>query len=167
MPTDADIAWAAGLFEGEGCWRLSASRKDGRISGGRRYVYAQLASTDEDVVQRFRAIVGVGSIYFRKAQRSGHKNLWTWMISDRDGFEHVAELFRPWLGERRLERLNEVLAAGHKVHECRCDFCGRKYLPQRLSGYYDRPFYCSPKCRGRDRTFVRVSLGDLEGRTHG
>lgn len=43
------IAWAAGLFEGEGC--SSWNNRNKRIS-------LQLATTDEDVVLRFKRAIG-------------------------------------------------------------------------------------------------------------
>src|SRR5689334_3983660 len=50
MPLDKEgLAWAAGLFEGEGCFHF-ASRAN-------RVIVASLTTTDEDVVRRFHAIV--------------------------------------------------------------------------------------------------------------
>jgi hypothetical protein len=54
--TDRDIAWAAGLFEGEGCLSFSTVR-------GERYPQAMLKTTDRDVLARFHRIVVVGAIY--------------------------------------------------------------------------------------------------------
>lgn len=47
-----EIAWAAGLFEGEGCMTRSGSQK-----------VMRLVSTDEDTVRRFWEIVAVGKVY--------------------------------------------------------------------------------------------------------
>ena len=53
MPTPAEeIAWAAGLFEGEGCMT---------VSGGRPFM--RLNSTDEDTPRRFWEVVAAGKVY--------------------------------------------------------------------------------------------------------
>ena len=58
MTTETEIAWAAGLFEGEG--------SIGFRGGSRGYVYAylnlQLRSTDQDVVYRFHQIISEGNV---------------------------------------------------------------------------------------------------------
>ncbi len=156
MISDADIAWAAGLFEGEGTFDLGRVSKD-RHTGDRVYARASLGTTDEDVLLRFQAIVGVGSVNkARQMMRSG-KKMWYWKAATRDDVEHVAELFRPWLGTRRLARMTEVLSTGHKIMECKCDHCYRKFTPQRLHRL-NLPFYCSTRCRDKDRQFVRATL---------
>ncbi len=53
-------AWAAGLFEGEGCIYLKKHNRPGRGTHDRRLY---VTSTDLDVLQRFRSIVACGAIY--------------------------------------------------------------------------------------------------------
>jgi hypothetical protein len=57
MASAEEIAWAAGLFEGEGC--ISYIRPWGREPD----IQAALAMTDEDVVRRFDEIVDRGRVY--------------------------------------------------------------------------------------------------------
>jgi hypothetical protein len=155
MSLDTDIAWAAGLFEGEGCFDLSKAGGD-RHTADRVYARLSLGSTDEDVVQRYQAIVGVGRIYQDKKLTRGGKRFWHWMAAKRSDVEHVAELFRPYLGARRLARMDEMLATGHKVPECKCDYCQRSFTPERMHRL-DLPFYCSAQCRDKDRPNVRAT----------
>lgn len=103
-PTDAEIAWAAGIFEGEGCF--STVGKVGMY--GRRNLRATLMMGDEDVVRRFAAIVGVGKVYDRKQGRP-NRPLTVWHCGKRAEFRRLAEMLRPWLGERRTARLDELL----------------------------------------------------------
>jgi len=84
-----DVAWAAGLFEGEGHFG-----KKGQAS---------LASIDEDVVRRFHKIVGVGTVIEGRT-RVG-RPFWNWRVSSRDGTLGVGELFEPFLSERRRAQL--------------------------------------------------------------
>lgn len=66
-----ELAWAAGLFEGEGsCF---ARKKD----SGHHYIELSLASTDEDVLRRFHDAVGVGTVHGPR-KLPGRKPIWTW-----------------------------------------------------------------------------------------
>lgn len=100
MPTDLELGWAAGLFEGEGCLTISS----GTIPR------AKLRSTDEEVVRQFHRIVGFGRVreepYFLK---NGHKMQWEWYALKREVPDVIALLY-PLLGERRRARADELLA---------------------------------------------------------
>src|SRR4051812_10898075 len=90
-PTEAEIAWAAGLFEGEGCLRVNDTY-------GAKRPRAELVSTDEDVVRRFHAIVGVGNVHGPYPSRNperGHKPKTVWACAARADFAHVAALLEP------------------------------------------------------------------------
>ena len=58
MAIDPDVAWAAGLFEGEGYFSIAKKKQD---------VCMGLAMVDQDVVARFATIVEVG--YFRQRKK--------------------------------------------------------------------------------------------------
>ena len=98
MSRDTDIAWAAGLFEGEGTWGYQPN-----------CVRAELSMVDADTVARFHAIVGVGRIEPRPHRVAHWQPQVQWRVTDRAGVEHVLALFRPWLSPRRLARGEEVL----------------------------------------------------------
>jgi hypothetical protein len=83
------IAWAAGLFEGEGCITMS----DG-------YVVLQLEMTDEDIMRRFDEIVGYGRVYGPYSYSNRRKPYWMW-VARGDAAFGILELLAPWLGERR------------------------------------------------------------------
>lgn len=102
-------AWAAGLFEGEGCISDDELR---------------LKMTDEDVVRRFAAVVGLGTIYppYRSRQPN-RRPAWVWVSGRRHDVEVILARFLPYLGVRRATRAREALAAlaarDHKVHGLR------------------------------------------------
>ena len=102
-PYESDIAWAAGLFEGEGCWTIRRHK----YNGYGPYPGAQLHMTDLDVVERFRDIMGVGNIYTRKNQ--GKKDSHVWNVQGMDKTGIVANKIGPYMGKRRLARMREVL----------------------------------------------------------
>jgi hypothetical protein len=98
------VAWAAGLFEGEGSMYPYRDSKNKE----RQYPRLDLASTDEDVVRDFARIVDGRSVY-GPIQRGNKKPFWRWQATGKPA-EEVLALFAPYLGERRTARMNEVLA---------------------------------------------------------
>lgn len=95
-------AWAAGLFEGEGCFTQKSNR------------YAtpsmSMSMTDRDVVERFHRVVGVGSVSGPHTESKPHyKPYWLWRLYGRDAVEALGNRFLPWLGDRRSMRFMEVL----------------------------------------------------------
>lgn len=103
MTRKEELAWAAGFFEGEGCFFLHKQR-NGRIRRGT----ATLSNTDFDVLKRFHTIIGVGKIYKVNMKNSKYKQAWQWRLSAREQFDYFASLVEPYLGKRRLEKLNEI-----------------------------------------------------------
>lgn len=100
-----EIAWAAGLFEGEGSVYPYRSRKA-------HYPRVDLASTDEDVVRRFARVVDSGSSVYGPIQSKRYpkgKPFWRWQATGTRAVRVMA-LLAPYLGERRSARLTEVLA---------------------------------------------------------
>lgn len=99
---EIEVAWAAGLFEGEGSF--STSLRNGKVATFR----ASLAMRDEDVVRRFHAVVGVGHVRFDKS------GLWQWAAGSRSDVLHVAELLLPFLGQRRLTQIHAAIEQSTK-----------------------------------------------------
>lgn len=97
-----DIAWAAGLFEGEGSIQLWQDTKSERS-----YPRLELSSTDQDVVLRFAGILG-GAIY-GPIERENRKPFWRWTATGERARSALAVL-APQLGARRTARMDDVLA---------------------------------------------------------
>jgi hypothetical protein len=100
MPSvEEQLAWAAGLFEGEGWFTLSNS-----------YPVAAIRSTDMDVILRFRDIMGHGNV--REVNKGpGKKKQWHWQTSGYERVGRFGELIGPWLGERRRKQFERVMKA--------------------------------------------------------
>jgi hypothetical protein len=101
--TIAEVAWAAGFFEGEGCVTLSETRPMLRVNG-----------TDPETVHFFERVVGVGKVYGPyqpKPDRHGtiRKPFWVWVAYGAAARRAITVL-APWLSQRRLERIREVYA---------------------------------------------------------
>lgn len=94
----SDFAWAAGLFEGEGCIT---------ISGGAPRL--KLNSTDQDVVERFYGIVGLGQVREERTYARGWKRQWEWYTGAGESVSSVLELLMPYFGARRYGRAKEIV----------------------------------------------------------
>lgn len=110
--TDVEIAWAAGLFEGEGCISASVRKEDEWV----RFVAVSLTMVDEDVVLKFARIVGYGSVIKYPGAQEGRKERYVWQTNKASEVRRIFMMFAPHLGQRRLMRGIELLKA---YDECR------------------------------------------------
>ena len=88
MTTD-QIAWLAGILEGEG------SFVSGKAAG------ITVTMTDLDVSQRLQQVTGVGRIHPTTKRQEHHKDAWIWAVRRRTHIRQIIEQVQPWLGERR------------------------------------------------------------------
>jgi hypothetical protein len=159
MTSAEEIAWAAGLFEGEGYfWRSRA--------GGRVYLGVGIEMRDLDVVERFVQVLGKhgvqrelrksgprhpAGIQIRRRQNPKHSDSYIWAISG-VAAETAFALIRPYLGERRSHRGDEILAEAKAIREEAaleqrvCKACGSVFSPHALGR---TRIFCSKLCYGR------------------
>ena len=95
--SEIEIAWAAGLFEGEGTSYITGSQ-----------ARLELTSTDKDIVERFHRIMGCGNVHVR-ATGQVYKTQYRWCLNKRDDVVEVLTILIPWLGKRRQEMARQVL----------------------------------------------------------
>jgi hypothetical protein len=93
------IAWAAGLFEGEGCIT--------KRSGG--YDQLKLSMTDFDVVRKFGSIVGVEQYCNKKIYKAHHKPQLEWYCRKRSDIVRILTAFLPFFGNRRAYKALNIL----------------------------------------------------------
>jgi hypothetical protein len=94
-----EIAWAAGLFEGEGCSTLSNGRPVMRLN-----------STDEDTPRRFCEIVAAGKVYGPYPRMPPRKPVWIWVADGIDAMLTV-RLLGSWFGQRRRLKAQELFGS--------------------------------------------------------
>lgn len=99
---DLDIAWLAGLYEGEG------SLTNPPDSRGKHYARMYLSMTDEDVVRRAHEIAGVGQVNGPYMHHRGTKPYWQWGIQRRAHVIQFMQMIYPYLGDRRRAKVDEV-----------------------------------------------------------
>lgn len=102
---NTELAWLAGLLEGEGSFYLRCAGK----GGPRNVPHVRVAMKDLDVIQKVHRVIGFGAVITSRPDASGCV-MHTWQGEDR---EYVPELLRkllPYMGERRSEKIREVLS---------------------------------------------------------
>jgi hypothetical protein len=105
MPTDSEIAWFAGVFEGEGTFETSK----------RSTVRMTIAMSDRDIIERIDRIYPSGNniaVRDDEAARSrfaNPKTMYVWRIGQAEMVAAVIGEILPWLGERRASRARQVL----------------------------------------------------------
>jgi hypothetical protein len=94
----AEIAWAAGIFEGEGSFSTHTVYS-------KTYPRASVEMNDEDVVRRYHEIVGVGTFLQRKRPDLRYISV----VQDIAGFRALVDLLSPWLGARRQAKAQQII----------------------------------------------------------
>ena len=79
---EIELAWAAGLFDGEGSICIAANRTNGDRSKIQHRLFVRLGMTNKACVDKFSSIIGFGKVYERK-KRLPLKMQWEWVVADR------------------------------------------------------------------------------------
>jgi hypothetical protein len=122
MATEAEIAWAAGLFEGEGCFSVTTTKWGSLIPS------MNLGMTDLDTVERYQSIVDSSRVRGPSDRGPGRKLMYNVDVAERASVRQLILAFLPWLGERRSRRAGELLAVIESLDaatEYRLEFCKR------------------------------------------
>src|SRR5712692_6908714 len=101
MSTKLQIAWAAGLFEGEGTITLSGASKSPRL---------KVSMVDQDIVRKFAKIVRGGHLSIWIVKNPKHRKQLCWYTGQKATVARVLKLLIPHFGKRRLKRALEVYA---------------------------------------------------------
>jgi hypothetical protein len=99
---DPQIAWAAGIFEGEGC--ITRNNMDDNQP------VLQLRMTDKDIVERFVDIMGYGNIVIEHPP-GDRKTVYCWRIARKSEVRRCLDMMLPLLGERRAYKALNALDA--------------------------------------------------------
>lgn len=110
--TPEEVAWAAGLFEGEGSiahFQAAAPTKT-RPDYKKWRRELLLGMADEDIVRRFHRIVGVGTIRKQARGKPHHSDVWIWHVTRWEDLEPLLRTLLPHFGDRRTEAALALLA---------------------------------------------------------
>jgi len=93
----ADLAYAAGFFDGEGNIGITIKHQEGYAQ---YFIFASVASTDEWACRRFHFMFG-GYVRKRPPRKNpSHKPCWDWRVSSRQASNFLREVF-PYLHLKR------------------------------------------------------------------
>lgn len=101
MISELQLAWAAGLIEGEGYLQLTPQNRDVGIA---------VTSIDLDVLQKLQAILGGSVCGPYDHGNPKWKPFWRWQIGARPTVRSVLNLILPYLCSRRKAKAVELLA---------------------------------------------------------
>lgn len=133
--TDAEIAWAAGLFEGEGCFHIT------KTPWGSKVPTLSIQMTDRDVLEKFQRIVDSAGVSGPVDRGPRRKLMYKIDVAERAAVKRVTTAFLPWLCERRKVRALEVLALIEELDAAaayRARFCKRGH-PWTSENIYTSP----------------------------
>lgn len=102
--TETERAWAAGFFDGEG-W-ASAARYSRRTGGMTSTPTIGVGQNGPELLERFLAIVGVGSI----KGPYGKSGMYAFTAHGLDKVEAVTTVIGPFLGSKKSAQIARVIA---------------------------------------------------------
>lgn len=148
--SDIEVAWVAGLLEGEGSFTFGPP--SGRINPGCRQLRITCSMTDLDTIEKLHNVTGIGNFNPERRKydkrRPHAKPAWVWSATRRPDVVYVLNAILPHMGERRSARIQELLdhhaeypplydlepkhgtRSRYRNRDCRCEPCveaARKY----------------------------------------
>tara|TARA_S200002703_G_scaffold43792_2_gene38139 strand:- start:894 stop:1307 length:414 start_codon:yes stop_codon:yes gene_type:complete len=120
-PTDVELAWLTGIWEGEGSWSYKKGRTrtftNGKTYTEKPYIRMQMSMTDEDVMERVSDIMDGRKITSYdggpKHKSNGVKPCWIITLQG-EAAQRWTDLMKPYLGNRRREKYDLIM---EKVNE--------------------------------------------------
>ena len=111
MMNESDIAYIAGLFDGEGSVYFKKMKQIKHNRPGKPIhnvivIRMEIAMTDKDVVKWCHDFFGCGAFNERKV-KPGYKRQWRWRVSHRDAL-YVAKLLWPY-ARIKLHKIEKII----------------------------------------------------------
>lgn len=123
MIKSTDLAYAAGYFDGDGCFHIGKTRSDNRIRYRAAFI---INSTEVENVQWFQKIFG-GKISSRKRRKSNHKIIYRYVLAGQE--TRVFDPIFHFLIEKRKEFIF------FKLFRESSDIFSKESLIEELSNY--------------------------------
>ena len=106
--SSTDIAWLAGLYEGEGCFSIK-SRKNRPSGTAPPTIEVRLEMSDEDIIQRVANLVQKNSRLVQRKQIPNRKQTYIVSVGDRPTLRYLLPTLFPYFGIRRKTQVQACL----------------------------------------------------------
>ena len=138
QPKEAELAWFAGLFDGEGC--ISLVHRSRPANRQTRSLHIRIGMTNFQTLEKVKEIWGLGTIYLypRKVSKDGcvRKPLWAWQTSANIAL-YILEKTLPYFVTKKAEA--EVAIAFQKTKQIRKVFWAiPKQVPNKVLAEEER-----------------------------
>lgn len=102
--TETELAWVAGLLEGEGSFMTGRNHVNGKL-----YLYPRIvvSMTDEDVIDKAAKIFGTST--YKIPNKTKNKQQWRAQVNGSRAALLMSDLL-PYMGTRRSEKILSILA---------------------------------------------------------
>jgi hypothetical protein len=109
-----EVAWLAGLLEGEGSFHFAS-----QPNGWNDKLTLQLVMTDRDVVLRAYEVFRMGNWNGPYPLKSG-KDAWHWSVSSKKELPQILMTIYPLMGKRRQRQIRQILAKWRDIPYSKC-----------------------------------------------
>ena len=143
--TDVEIAWVAGLLEGEGHFGVTYDKRAIRVT---------CSMTDQDTIIKLHSIVG-GRLQSPADPSGGRKRIYPWNLSVREEVVALITELRPYMSSRRQGAIDEMLQYD-KDHPKSPSRSGRPPAHGTYSRYTSKKYACRcPDCKKANTLHMR------------
>lgn len=102
MASDLELAWAAGLLDGEGCISLTLRQPRGKSVNPSYILILKVTMCDKATVERMYSIFKVGTLQNQSKQKAHYSVSYTWFCNA-EAASLVIPQVRPWLFTKAKE----------------------------------------------------------------
>ena len=99
MATKTELAWAAGVVDGEGCILIYQAHTN---TGEAWVIRLIVSNTDKKMILRLQKIFGIGNLTFTGRRKAGYKDIWRYEVAAKKA-EIVLRLLKPYLVTKQTE----------------------------------------------------------------
>jgi hypothetical protein len=108
--SETEIAWIAGILEGEGYFGIDNRSKDRyEVSKSPPAPFIKISMVDEDIIQRLSKLLDKS--YFSPSRKTvKDKQVYTLHIGEKEKVLFILQKILPYMGVRRGERITECIS---------------------------------------------------------
>ena len=130
-----ELAWAAGFFDGEGT-----------VAATNQWCpTVTVVNTDRELLARYGAAIGHGTMRQRVERKGNRKALYTWSCSGANAVA-TAEAMLPLVGTRNRLRFERIIALYAEAKAGVCEHCGESFRRHAVTTRF-----CSKRCSSAAR----------------